>query len=249
MSSAGTFDTDELRALAVALDVLDPENPEDWEGDATAFEASVARGRARLEQRGIATFARDGGAEVDAAEAGLLRAFLDPDAVIEAWIVDGSVALRREWYVGPEVTVVADPGAVSADEPELATIDTREVLADVVAFLDPRGVDAEGEPVPIVADALDDFRGHAVTTPDAARPATRLMNVATAWRDGAAPSEVQILDAGPGGLWLLGTEDEADTGGDEPQDAPDVVELTPATRAEIIERVLTALTPERSDVA
>lgn len=238
MTSAGVYDDDELRALAVALDVLDPENPDEWEGDVASFEASVARGRDRLEARGLATFARDGGAVVDPADAAMLRAFLAPDAVIEAWIVNGTVALQREWYLGPEATVVAGPAAAGTQEQELMAIDTREVFADVFGFLDPRGSDGEGEPVRISATDLDDFCDRLASPLGGAPRASRLLNVSVGWERSPASRELQFVDAGGGGLWVVAT---VEPDGGATNDDIDV-ELTPATRAQIVEQLLAVLT-------
>lgn len=242
MSADGGYDADELRALAVALDVLDPEDPEEWEGDPDAFASSVRRGRERLERRGVATFSRDGGAEVDPADAPMLHAFLAPDAVIEAWVVDGKQALQREWYVGAEVTVVADPSASEEDEQALSTIDTREVFTDVFGFLDMRGVDVDGDPVRLTSDELDGFCGRGRCDPH--DPAPRLMNVAVGWERAPVPRELQILDAGEGGHWIVSTvESDTPTLGDVPESTPDVVDLIPATRGELVELLFAALNP------
>ena len=34
MSTEATYDADELRALAASLDLLDAQDPDDWDGDA-----------------------------------------------------------------------------------------------------------------------------------------------------------------------------------------------------------------------
>lgn len=244
MSSEGAYDTDELRALAVALEVLDPKDPDEWDGSASQFAASVARGREQLERRGLATFARDGAAVVNPADAAVLRAFLAPDAVIESWIVNGSAAGRREWYVGSEVTVVADPSATEGEEQELATIDTREVFSDVFAFVDVRGVDVGGGPVRIDPEALDDFAGRPANPPDAEQRAPRLLNVAASWERSPIPRELQLVDAGDGGLWIVTTVEQHDgTVGEASATAADVIELTPATRGEIVERILAVVMP------
>jgi hypothetical protein len=242
MTRGGSYDADELRALAGALDVLDPEDPDEWSADADAYAASVTRGRERLERRGRARFARDGSATVDPADAAMLRAFLAPDAVIETWVVGGNVASEREWYVGPEVTVVSDPASAGGAEFELAMIDTREVLADVIAFLDVGGVDVAGEPVRLTGDAIHMFSGRETALTDVPFSARRLMNVTAAWEQRPEPRQLQFLDAGRGGLWVVHTiETESETGGAELRPDSDVTDLAAATWAEIVERILATL--------
>lgn len=244
MSTQADYDADELRALAVALDVIDPEDPDEWAGDANAFATSVHRGRTSLEQRGVATFAHDGGAEVDPADALTLRAFLAPDAVIEAWVVDGSVASRCEWYLGSEVTVVADPAAGDAAQQELATIDPRAVFTDIMGFLDVRGTDISGQPVRLKADALDEFCGRPTGPADRAAAAPRLMHVAAAWKRNAQSRELQLLDAEAGGLWLVTTLGKSAEPGEEAQNpVSESVTLTPTSWAEIVNRILAVVTP------
>lgn len=237
------LDADELRALAVAVGALDGGTPPpDWDGDPDAFERSVRRGRARLEERGVAEFARDGSATIRSDLGPVALAYLAPAAVVESFSVDEAGVRQREWYIGPAATVVADPTAASSP---LDVIDSAEVFNDVFAFIALVGRDATGDPIHISASELDDFRGRPA---DEHRPSgdlwARYTIVIVAWDHDDRQRELQVVDAGTGGIWVVrdaSTNDDGEApGGASPRDR---LELYPTTRAQLITLLLETLAP------
>ena len=130
--------------------------------------------------------------------------------------------------VGPELSVVADPTVLPNDTRELIALETEKVFADVVAFLDIRCTDVNGDAVRIDDDQLEGFRGRQVDPAAREQPASRLLNVAVAWQQGCQPREIQLLEVAGGGLWVVaavGRPDGTDDLGLDPR--PSVLDLIP----------------------
>jgi hypothetical protein len=237
MSARDGYDGDELRALAVALDAIDPADADQWDGDERAFATSVEAGRKSLEARGLARFARDGSAVIEAEDANEIQAFLAPQAVIEAWILDAERATGREWYLGATITVAATPADDEQDreEQDFGSLPTTAVFRDVAGFVDLGHVDGRGETVRLDASALLEFAGSALPAATGAA-SSRLIAVSAAWERSGASREMQILDAGTGGLWLVADAD--------PAAETDLVDLVPLTRSKAIELLYGTLAAE-----
>lgn len=232
------YDRDELRALSVALteDLGGDNGVGDADGlPAEELAASARLGVASLQSRGVLTLARDGSIELDAEDAPLLRAFLAPNMVVEAWFVS-TEQQHREWYVAADVTASVDDGDDPA-ECELTGLETAGLFSAVIAFVDLTAPDANG---PGVVMSQHEIAAAESGAPDLSFPAPltdalKRGSLIVLLVRGKDDESVLTVLHGPGGFWEVEPV-ESPNGG-----APMPTRFVPLTRAGFADALLSLL--------